>query len=97
MVGCAKLPLENNPLHIWGLHILWQRVESKHKNGNRCEASRLLRTAACMLCVFTHLSLSLSSLSFALAKHNDWEVGVGAGKIVINHGGQSGNLYSEIF
>lgn len=64
MVGCAKLPLENNPLHIWGLHILWHRVESKHQNGNRCEASRLLRTAACMLCVFSHLSLSLSSLGW---------------------------------
>lgn len=35
-VGCAKLPLENSPVHIWGLHILWHKVESKHQNGNRC-------------------------------------------------------------
>lgn len=96
MAECAKLPLENNPLHIWGLHILWHRVESKHQNGNRCEASRLRRTAACMLCVFTHHSLSLASLSSALAKHNAWERVEGVGKIGINHGGQSGKLDCEI-
>lgn len=39
LVGCAKIPLKNNPLYIWGLHILPHQVESEHQTGNRCWAS----------------------------------------------------------
>lgn len=43
----AIWPHENSPVCIWGLHIFWHIVESKHQTGNRCLASQVPHTALC--------------------------------------------------
>ena len=78
-VGCAKSPLENNPLCIWGLHIRWHRVESKHQNGNRCcSEGELLHTG--VYSMFSSVLALSPALSSSLAKHNEW----GFGKTTLN-------------
>lgn len=76
-VGCAKLPLENNPLHIWGLHILWHKVKSKHQNGNRCWASESCSMLVYIPCFYPFsLSLPLSCLLWPNTTSGGWKMRV---------------------
>lgn len=73
-MGCAKLPLENNPLHIWGLHILWHKVKSKHQNGNRCWARKSCSTLVYIPCFHpSSLSLPLCPLLWPNIMSGGWK------------------------